>query len=135
MVVKYKIATAIIVNNKGEVLLSKRGRDPFKGCWALVSGVGESKKGYPPEIGVIAEVLCDLGTKSFKGDYFFSLPVENDEIIDGNVVFVGTVNVDEIVLDPIYSQEIKWVSPNSKEEFENLAFEHSLIIKKYLEQT
>ncbi len=63
---KYKTALAIIVNDKGEILLTKRAREPFKGYWALPGGIGESVKEIPPETGVIEEVHCDLGTRSFK---------------------------------------------------------------------
>jgi len=52
---------------------------------------------------------------------------------DEVVVFVGNINKDEIKIQPEFSQEIKWVSKNNPKEFENLAFEHSQIIKRYLE--
>ena len=129
---KYKTACAIIVNNKGEILLSKRGREPFKGYWALISGIGGSKKGLTHEIGVIKVVSADLGTNSFQGKYLFSLPIKKDEMTDEVIVFMGKINEDEIKIQPKFSQGIKWVSKNKIEEFKNLAFEHSQIINKYL---
>lgn len=129
---KYKAACAIIVNDKNEILLTKRARNPFQGYWALPGGIGESMKGIPPEIGVIEEVRCDLGTNSFKGKYLFSLPIEQDEKIDEVIVFLGKVNKLEINPQPQYSLGFKWVDKNNSQEFENLAFEHSLIIKEYL---
>jgi ADP-ribose pyrophosphatase YjhB (NUDIX family) len=129
---KYKTACAIIVNDKNEILLSKRGRDPFKGYWALISGIGQSKRGVAPEIGVIGEVSCDLNTGSFKGKHFLTLPIEGDENTDETVVFVGKINEAEIQPNPVYSLGYKWVPENNFVEFENLAFEHSRIMKEYL---
>ncbi|MFA5933537.1 MAG: NUDIX domain-containing protein [Microgenomates group bacterium] len=71
---KYKTVCAIILNNKKEILLTKRARNPFKGKWALPSGIGESMKGVPSEIGVVVEVRCDLGTNSFVGKFVFLFP-------------------------------------------------------------
>lgn len=129
---KYKIASAIIVNEKGDLLLTKRGREPFKGSWALISGIGESLKGISPESGVVEEVRCDIGTSSYKGKYLFSLPLQNDPHADENVIFEGTINEKEIQIQPAFSQGYKWVSRKEVDEFENLAFEHTQIIKRYL---
>lgn len=129
---KYKAVCAIITNDKNEILLTKRAREPFKDFWAIPSGIGESMKGIPPEIGVIEEVRCDLQTSSFSGKYAFSLPIKNDEKTDESVVFVGKVNEREINPHPAHSGEIKWVSEKDTQQFENLAFEHTKIIKEYL---
>jgi ADP-ribose pyrophosphatase YjhB (NUDIX family) len=131
--VKYKIACAIIVNNKDEILLTKRAREPFKGKWALISGIGESKKGIPPEKGVVEEVTCDIGTKSFTTTSKFSIPVRGDKETDEVVVFVGTIKEDEIEIQPKFSSGIKWVPKNEIKKLHNLAFEHDQVIQKYLE--
>jgi len=131
---KYTTACAIIINENNEILLTKRAREPFKKYWALISGIGESKMGEPSNVGVINEVSCDLGTKSFKGKFLFSLPINNDAMTDRIDVFVGKININEIKMNPIYSEGIKWVSANNSTMFDNLAFEHSKIIKKYLEK-
>ena len=52
---------------------------------------------------------------------------------DEAMVFLGKVNENELLPNPNFSLGYKWVFPDKKEEFENLAFEHSKIIKKYLE--
>jgi ADP-ribose pyrophosphatase YjhB (NUDIX family) len=131
---KFKTVCAIIVNDKNGILLTKRAREPFREYWALPSGIGESILGKPPEVGVIEEVRCDLGTNSFEGERLFSMPVEEDKMTDEIVVFVGRINESELEPDPEYSLGYKWVSFDKVEEFENLAFEHGEIIKKYLRQ-
>lgn len=132
---KYKVAIALIVNDKGEILLSKRARDPFKGKWALVAGVGASKiHGMTPEEGVIDEVRADLGTESFKGQFFFSFPNTQNPEVDENIVFIGKINENEIKINPECSLGIKWVSPQNKNEFKGLAFAGDQIMKKYFEQ-
>lgn len=130
---KYKTVCAIIINDKEEVLLTKRARNPFKGKWAIPSGIGESMKGISPKIGVVEEVRCDLGTNSFKGEYIFSIPIEDDKMTNEAVVFLGKLNERELQPNPIFSLGYKWVSKDS-DEFENLAFEHSQIMKKYFDE-
>lgn len=130
---KYKVAIALIVNDQGEILLSKRAKDPFKGKWALIAGVGASKiHGMPPERGVIDEVRADLGTKSFKGQFFFSFPNTQNPEVDENVVFIGKINENEIKINPEFSLGIKWVSPLNKLGLKGLAFEGDQILEKYL---
>ncbi len=130
---KYKTICAIVVNDNGDILLTKRNREPFSGKWALFSGIGESKKGFTPEEGVAEEVRCDLGTNSFTGKRIFSVPIEDDPVTDDTVVFVGSINENEVSPDPVFSQGIKWVPITNSNEFEDMAFEHTKIINKYLE--
>ncbi len=131
---KYRTACAIILNNKGNILLIKRGREPYKGYWSLISGIGESKKGIPTKLGIIEEVNCDLRTNSFKGKYIFSLPVCNDKFTDQIDVFLGKVNEKEIRMHPGFTTDYKWVSKKDTKIFNNLAFEHSRIIKDFLKR-
>jgi hypothetical protein len=131
MTKKYKATCAIVVNNKGQVILIKRGREPFKGNWGLISGIGESKKGIKPEVGIVEEVNCDLQTKSFKGKRLFSIPVKNNNYTDEVLVFEGKVNENQIKVRPPFSVDYKWVSKRDLGKLGELAFEHNLILKKY----
>ncbi|MFC1627128.1 NUDIX hydrolase [Patescibacteria group bacterium] len=131
MVKKYKTSCAIVINDKGQVILIKRGRKPFKGLWGLISGIGESKKGFEPEIGIIEEVNCDLQTESFKGKRLFSALVRNDKYTDEIVVFEGKVNENEIKVRPPFSVDYKWVSEKDMDSLGKLAFEHKKILEKY----
>lgn len=130
---KYTTACAIIENNRGEILLSKRGREPFKNYWALISGIGASINGMESKVGVTQEVKADLGTGSFKGKFFLSLPLADDPVSDKVDVYVGKINESEIKINPVYSAGIKWVSIKDTDQFQNLAFEHSKIIRRYIE--
>lgn len=130
---KYTTACAIIENDKDEILLSARGREPHKDKWALISGIGASVNGMESAAGVIQEVKADLGTGSFQGKFFLSLPLKNDPKSDRVDIYVGKIDESEIKINPVYSSGIKWVSIKNTDQFQNLAFEHSEIIKKYLE--
>ncbi len=53
--------SAIIRNDKGEVLLTKRGIEPFKGCWDLPGGFIDN--GESPEEAIYRELEEELGIK------------------------------------------------------------------------
>lgn len=127
---KYKTLVAIITNETGEILLTKRARAPYKSFWALPSGIGEDKKGITPEIGIVEEVRCDLGTDSFVGDFLFSMAIKNDKFTDMALVFEGKINEKEIEVQKEFSQGYAWFSIGQVLDLE-LAFEHPAIIKKY----
>ena len=129
---KVKATCAIVTNEKDEILLIKRGREPFINHWALISGIGETLKGLPVEKAILGEVECDLQVLFIEPKKLFTLPVENDDHIDGTAVFVGSVDESKIKLNPPYSLEYKWFSPNQIEKLGKLAFEHNKIIDRYL---
>jgi len=129
---KYKTYCAIIFNEKGEFLLTRRNREPFLGRWALVSGIGESRNGVGAEEGVINEVAADLGTNSFSGTKQFSILIEGDAHTDEVIVFAGTIHEYEITINPTYSAGYSWVPREKIPELGELAFEHGNLIQKYL---
>ncbi len=131
---KYTTACAIVENATGQILLIKRGRDPFKGSWALISGIGESKKGIPPDVGIVGEVRWDIGTDTFRGERLFALPIDDDPYTDELVVFLGHIDPRvPITMRPGFSFDYKWVDRTDTQAFKNLAFEHPAIIQRYLE--
>ncbi|MBU0647686.1 NUDIX domain-containing protein [Patescibacteria group bacterium] len=128
---KVQATCAIIINDQNQFLLIKRGRDPYEGYWAFVSGVGSILKGLPPAEAVIEEVECDLQT-TFKGKYLFTLSVDNDEHINETVVFVGKVEESKIKINPPYSQKHQWFTVEQINKVGQLAFEHYDILNRYL---
>ncbi|OGZ45528.1 MAG: hypothetical protein A3C84_04230 [Candidatus Ryanbacteria bacterium RIFCSPHIGHO2_02_FULL_48_12] len=126
---KYKTTCAIILNAKKEFLLIKRAREPFKGAWALVSGIGGTKKGLSPEEAVRDEVYYDLQTL-FEGRFIFSLPVESDQNTDGVVVFKGTVDEADIDPNPETVDVFGWFAKKDIRKLGPLAFEHEKILDK-----
>ncbi len=130
---KVQATCAIIVNNKGELLLIKRGREPFAGYWALISGIGETKKGLHPEKAILGEVECDLQT-SFIGKLLFSVPIQNDQYIYETVVFIGKVDESMIKINPPFSMESKWFSLRDINNLDKLAYEHDDIISRYFRE-
>ena len=130
---KVQATCAIIVNNKGELLLIKRGREPFAGYWALISGIGEIKKGLSPEKAVLGEVECDIQT-SFIGKLLFSMPIQNDQYIYETVVFIGEVDESRIKINSPFSMEYKWFSFDEINNLGKLAYEHNDIINRYFRE-
>lgn len=124
---KIRIARcAIILNEKGEVLLSKRDKDPFRGKWAFVSGKGKEN--------IHDEVICDLGTKAtFEGEEKFSYQKAKDSKLGNKVlVFVGHLKEgSEITPQSGESASFEWVTLEEASK-RDLAFEHNEILKEYL---
>ncbi len=131
---KIRATCAIITNEQNQILLIKRGREPFLGHWALISGIGATKKGLPPEKAVIDEVKCDLQTLFFEHKLLFTLPVLNDNFVNEVSVFIGKVAESKIIMHPPFSLEYKWFSPNEIRNMAPLAFSHNKIIEKFLKQ-
>jgi len=131
---KVKTTCAIVINDKKEILLIKRGQEPFANHWALISGIGETKKGLSPEKAVLGEVKWDLQTLFINPKLLFTIRISNDRYTDEIIVFVGKVNESKIKLNPPYSSEYKWFSPTDIDKLDQLAFEHKEIITKYLKQ-
>lgn len=63
---------AIIENEKGELLVERRGREPAKGTLDLPGGFADP--GETAEEGVAREVLEETGLKVISTEYLFSLP-------------------------------------------------------------
>lgn len=127
---KVQATCAIIQNKDGKVLLVRRGQDPFAGYWALVSGIGETKKGLLPDEAILGEVDWDLGVK-FEGRRVFVMPVENDDYVYETVVYVGKVEESGIRMNPPFTLEWKWVAKEEIREMGRMAFEHNEILDMF----
>ncbi len=128
---KIQAVCAIIINKNNDFLLIKRARAPYKSCWALISGIGETKKGVILKEAIKGEVECDI-TTTFFGKQIFTLPVKNDNIVNETVVFLGKVDELNIENNIEFSEEWKWFSIDDISNIGILAFQHNKIIEKFL---
>ena len=125
---KYKVNCAVIINEKNEILLGKRAREPYKNFWGLFSGIGASKKGLVGKDAVIDEVKFDLNV-DFDPKYECSFPLIDDDFSDEVIVYSGTIK-GEILLNPVAVSKTAWLSYKEACKM-SLAFDHNEIIKKY----
>ena len=63
------ILVAVIKNEKEEILLVKRAREPGKGKWSLPGGFGAFEKEKNPLKAIDIEVRDDFGV-DFKGEFY-----------------------------------------------------------------
>ncbi len=79
------VASALVVNKKGELLLIKRGVEPAKGCWALPGGFIEVDE-TPEEAGE-RELFEETGIKGSPGRRVGVL--RHDSPMYGSILIVG----------------------------------------------
>lgn len=129
------VATAVIVNDKGELLLIKRGRNPHKGEWSLISGIGASIEGLDPVMGVAVEVSGDLKVKIEGITPLIIVPIEDDDRSDRNIGFVCRIKEGQ-KLNPdtrfVLDGEYEWVRDDDAR-LKHLPFEQSEIVEAYME--
>jgi len=123
---------AIIIDSttKSKILLIKRGNEPFKNCWALPGGFIEMDETL--EQSVIRETeeetsLIGIEFKQFKA---FGAPGRDPRDRNIVVVFYGFCDSPELAKAGDDAKELTWFDLNNLPE---LAFDHKLIIKEYLE--
>ncbi len=123
------LATAAIVLKKDEVLLVKRGREPFKGMWSFPGGVGGFKRTDNPDEAVKGEVEYDTG-RNFKGK-FFTMNFENFGKPTVVLYYVGEIDGEPV--KPIGKNviEVKYFSIEEALKMK-LGFKHEEILRKYL---
>ena len=68
----YAANVALIMNEKGELLVVRRKKDPAKGTLDLPGGFTDMEE--TGEEGVIREVLEETGLRVERADYLFSIP-------------------------------------------------------------
>ncbi len=104
------------------------GREPFINKWSLVSGVGYAKKRKTVEEGVIDEVSWDIRAIPFDIKKLFSINKNSQKM----VVFSAKVNEEHVAPTPPHVVDIKWCTDDELRNFEDLAFEHQYVLKRYL---
>jgi ADP-ribose pyrophosphatase YjhB (NUDIX family) len=121
------VCCVIVTNSNQEVLLIRRARDPHKNHWALISGIGYSKKGLSLEEGVTDEVEGDIGTPPFDVKRLFTVKDGKQDI----VVFQASIDEDSVSLNPKFVKEYVWKSREDLSQAGDFAFNHREILDKY----
>jgi 8-oxo-dGTP diphosphatase len=104
---------AIILNEKGEVLLMKRGKNSKNevGTWALIGGMLDF--GETLQQGIIREVLEETGLAVEIEEQFPAhdhlLPNENQHWV-GNVFVTRLVSGIPTIIEPEKCEELSWFS-------------------------
>ncbi|MBU5688366.1 MAG: NUDIX hydrolase [Candidatus Aenigmarchaeota archaeon] len=125
------VASDVIVQNKGKILIEKRGSEPFKGLFCLPGGRWEegerieetAKREVKEEAGIDIEIKDILGV--------YSDPKRDPRGHTLTVVFIADAENEEIKAGSD-AAEVFWIEPE-KLELDEMAFDHGRIIKDYIE--
>jgi len=121
------VCCVICLSEDGKILFIKRGRDPYKGKWSLIGGVGYSKQNLTPEQGVYLEVVGDVVAEPSDVEYLFTISYDNEDV----QVFQAHVDSQKVTPQIPYAVDVAWCSENEIKELGELAFEHSDILDKF----
>lgn len=81
---------ALIINEKNEILLSKRATDPHKGCWAIVGGFLDY--GEHPIDGLKREIKEELGVEAEAGEIIgIYNDIYEEGIYSGKLIIVSYI--------------------------------------------
>jgi len=122
------VCCVIVLDEDGRILLIKRGRDPYVNKWSLISGIGYAKKGKAVEEGVVDEVIGDIMALPINIKKLFSIYDDSQKV----VVFSAQVKNGETILASSHVTDWKWCAEGELGNFDDLAFDHGNILKKYL---
>ncbi len=124
------LVTAAIIADQNNVLLVKRAREPFKGYWSFIGGIGGFEHSSDPEEVVKMEVKGDI--QCLFHPIFFGYSYYNSSDIKSIVLyFYGSITGTPII-NPRYVSEYKWFSMEEAVNLE-LAFDHQAILKRFLQ--
>ncbi len=118
----------IISNNKGEVLMIRRGTTPFEGSWCLPGGLVDP--GETVEAAAIREVQEETGLEVSIGTVV-GIYSESGRDPRGHYVTIA-VRAESVKGDPkttLEATEIAWKDPRKKLE---MGFDHARIIADHL---
>ena len=122
------VASALVVNKKGELLLIKRGVEPAKGCWALPGGFIEVDE-TPEEAGE-RELFEETGIKGSPGRRVGVL--RHDSPMYGSILIVAfefIIDSEEIAVgDDAMDARFFPISKLPEIPFES----HKILIKSFL---
>ncbi len=123
------VTSAIIVNEKNELLLVKRAREPFKDYWGFIGGKGAFKFTKDPIEAVKIEVKGDIGC-DFEPK-FFTYNFENFGIPTLTLFYYGEIK-GELRITERYISEFKWFNPEEANKVD-LCFDNKKILKMWIE--
>lgn len=120
-------ADCAVVNPRGELLLVRRGGEPFKGCWALPGGFMEMDETI--EHCAVRELEEETGIRVTEGDLrligVYSAPGRDPR--GRTVTAAYAVTVDDCTATASDdAAEVRWWSLN---ELPPMAFDHNEIVK------
>lgn len=125
------LVTGAIIINLDKVLLVKRAREPFKGYWSLIGGVGAFEETSDPQEAIKMEVYGDI--KCVFNPQFFKYKAETYSEFDLRTVvlyFYGNIKSSPLI-NQEYVLEYKWV-PLPEAVKMKLGFDHQDILNEFL---
>lgn len=121
------LVTAAIILNENNILLVKRAREPYKGYWSFIGGVGAFDHTSDPIEAVKLEVMADINCK-FQPRFF----MYNYQVFDVPTVtlfFYGPIS-GEPKIEQKYVEEYKWFDLEEANKME-LGFDHNKVLNCY----
>lgn len=119
----------ILANERGEVLLTRRAVEPFKGFWDIPGGTLESTD-FNAEEGALREIREELGVEceltKFLGVY--SDPLRDPRYHIVALIFTGILKSGEVRLGP-HTSEYQWFNLNALPA--EIGFDHRTILKEF----
>lgn len=122
---------AIITNDKKEIMMVKRNREPALGTWDFPGGF--ANWGESADIAIAREIEEELGTqltiKSIFGTYHDWYEYKGIRYSTATTAFVGSINALPTTINQEIA-ELRWFAPNELPE--NTSFESTAIIVQEL---
>lgn len=125
------VTAAIIVRNK-EVLLMRRGKEPHKGEWSILGGVGAFERSSNPIEAVKGEVKADLDCEFEPTFFTYEYQNQKGDVPKVKLYFYGPISGD-IKISPDYVLEYKWFSFREAIGMK-LAFGDEKILRLYIDK-
>ncbi len=123
---------AIIIDSetKSQILLIKRGNEPYKNCWALPGGFIEMQETLEQSVTRETAEETSLTGIVFKQFKAFGNPGRDPRDRNIVIVFYGFCDKPELAKAGDDAKEHKWFELNN---LPKLAFDHELIIQEFME--